>query len=382
MHAHVSYFSPAHGWANLPTRAEPPDFVLLFGARELFQAGAALDALSATLPRERFFGCSTAGEIEEAHVCDGSIVATSVWLGKAHIRVASVSLSHDAAGSAEAAGKLLAERVAAEGLRHVFVLSDGTQVNGTQLVDGLTKYLPAGVSLSGGLSGDGAAMKETVVCHAGQVSTGTISAIGFIGDIRVGTGSVGGWDAFGPIRKVTRATGNVLFELDGEPALALYKRYLGEHAASLPAGALRFPLRLMPRDGEPVVRTILGVDEAAQSMTFAGDLPVGAEVQLMRANFDRLVMAGERAAEASLSSSGSKPELAVLISCVGRRLILKQRTEEEVEAVRSVLGEDVHTTGFYSYGELSPVTGGARCQLHNQTMTITTFSEAAPCTPS
>jgi hypothetical protein len=348
--------------------------VLLFGGREVLQRGEALDTLAACLPRERFFGCSTAGEIDEATVSDGTVVATSIWLDKSRLVFASVSIDRDGGGSAEVAGRELAKRLAVEGLRHVFVLSDGTRVNGTQLVEGLTAALPPHVSLSGGLSGDGEAMRETVVCHAGELTSGLVTGIGFAGEIRVGTGSMGGWDAFGPIRKVTRASGNVLFELDGEPALTLYKRYLGEHAATLPAGALRFPLKLVTAENVPVVRTILGVDEATQSMTFAGELREGSDVQLMRANFDRLVAAGEHAAEASLSPVG-RPEFAILVSCVGRRLVLKQRAEEEVEAVRAVLGQGVSTTGFYSYGELAPSTSGARCQLHNQTMTVTTFAE-------
>jgi hypothetical protein len=173
---------------------------------------------------------------------------------------------------------------------------------------------------------------------------------------------------------VTKAEGNVLYELDGERALSLYKKYLGPHAAGLPSSALLFPLLVTPvGGGSPVVRTILGVDEEKGTMTFAGDVPQGSAAQLMRANFERIIHAGEGAALASAQEA--KPDLAVLISCVGRKLILKQRTEEEVEAVRQVLGQDVVTAGFYSYGELAPHSQGAPCQLHNQTMTVTTFTE-------
>jgi hypothetical protein len=61
---------------------------------------------------------------------------------------------------------------------------------------------------------------------------------------------------------------------------------------------------------------------------------------------------------------------------VGRRLVLRQRIEEEVEAVREVLGGAPVMTGFYSYGEISPLNPSARCALHNQTMTVTTLTEA------
>jgi hypothetical protein len=196
--------------------------------------------------------------------------------------------------------------------------------------------------------------------------------------LRVGYGSLGGWDPFGPERLITRSKGNVLYELDGHSALELYKKYLGEHAQGLPATGLLFPLSLRVKAGETgVVRTILSVNEQEQSMTFAGDVPEGAYARLMKANFDRLIDGAIGAAKTSYQAIGStSPDLAVLISCVGRKLILKQRIEEEVEGVRDILGERTVLTGFYSYGEISPFAPGAKCELHNQTMTITTFSEA------
>jgi hypothetical protein len=205
-----------------------------------------------------------------------------------------------------------------------------------------------------------------------------VGVVGLYGDrLRVGYGSMGGWDTFGPDRMITRSVGNVLYELDGEPALTLYKRYLGEHAAGLPASGLRFPLSLRSGHSENrVVRTILGVDEEKGSLTFAGDVPQGHQARLMKANVDRLIDGATGAANRSHEVVGSSsPELAVLISCVGRRLVLGQRIEEEVESVRRVLGPGATQLGFYSYGEIAPFTPSAQCELHNQTMTITTFAE-------
>jgi hypothetical protein len=205
-----------------------------------------------------------------------------------------------------------------------------------------------------------------------------IAALGFYGNrLRVGFGSLGGWDPFGPERLITRSQGNVLYELDRRSALDLYKLYLGEHAKGLPATGLLFPLSLRMKTGETgVVRTILSVDEEEQSMTFAGDVPEGAYARLMKANFDRLIDGAIGAAQASYQALGStSPHLAVLISCIGRKLVLRQRIEEEVEGVRDVLGDRTILTGFYSYGEICPFSTGAKCELHNQTMTITTFLE-------
>jgi hypothetical protein len=169
----------------------------------------------------------------------------------------------------------------------------------------------------------------------------------------------------------------VLYERDGQSALALYKRYLGEHAKDLPASGLLFPLSLRTReDVPPVVRTILSVNEADQSMTFAGDVPEGGYVRLMKANFDRLIDGAVGAGRVSARAlADTRAELALLISCVGRRMVLRQRVEEEVEGVRDIVGPTAAIAGFYSYGEISPFTPKARCELHNQTMTVTTLSE-------
>jgi hypothetical protein len=262
------------------------------------------------------------------------------------------------------------------------VLSDGLQVNGSQLVRGLNDVLPTGVVVTGGLAGDGARFQATWNLHEGRPVQGIVGAVGFYGDaIRVGHGSKGGWDIFGPERRVTRSAANVLFELDGKPALRLYKEYLGDRAAGLPATGLLFPLAL--RDGvgddKRLVRTILAVDEATQSMTFAGDIPEGSLVQLMRANFDRLIEGAEAAGQVSAASTGASrgSMLSIAISCVGRRLVLGERSEEEVEAALAALPSGTEQVGFYSYGEISPYAMGT-CDLHNQTMTLTTLSEAWP----
>jgi hypothetical protein len=239
--------------------------------------------------------------------------------------------------------------------------------------------LPRGVTVTGGLAGDGDRFQSTwTVCDSKPIAR-SICAVGLYGDkIRIGHGSKGGWDLFGPERRVTRSRGNVLFEIDRRPALALYKEYLGERAAGLPATGLLFPLALRrdSNDQHQLVRTILAVDEKDQSMTFAGDVPEGSLVQLMRANFDRLI---EGASLAAAMAGEDTPEpndvLAIAISCVGRRLVLGERAEEEVEAVLGSLPKGARQVGFYSYGEISPIVGG-NCDLHNQTMTLTTIREA------
>ncbi len=353
-----------------------PELVFAFGGTTTLADDCLLSEVAGAFPAAQVLGCSTAGEIYGTEVSDDALVVTAVAFERATCRGAHVSVRDFE--SSYAVGTELGRSLCTEGLVHVFVISDGLEVNGSELADGLTDTLPSSVTVTGGLSGDGDRFGETLVLWGGKALRGTVAAIGFYGPgIRFGFGSLGGWDPFGPERLVTRSDGNVLYELEGRSALALYKEYLGDYAEGLPATGLLFPLAVRMPGSEPsLVRTILSIDEEKHSMTFAGDVPEGAHARLMKANFDRLIDGAIGAAGSSTAMLGdTRPELALLISCVGRKMVLKQRVEEEVEGVREVLGDDVVLAGFYSYGEISPVVPVTRCELHNQTMTITTVSE-------
>lgn len=372
-------WTPNTGWQPAPSGqlADAAQLVLLFGSTAIFKTAERINEIRRAYPQAHLFGCSTAGEINGTQVRDDSLAVTAIRFEHTQLKGAHLTV----AGPEESfqAGERLGQMLDPHGLVHVFVLSEGVHINGSELVQGLTKHLPPGVTATGGLSGDGERMRETYVLWNEQAQSHAIGALGFYGDrLKVGYGSLGGWDAFGPVRLITRAEGNVLYDMDGKPALELYKKYLGEHAQELPAAGLLFPLSLRTRgDQTGVVRTLLAVNEEEQSMTFAGDVPNGSYAQLMKANFDRLIDGASGAAKTSYEALGSAaPELAILISCVGRKMVLKQRIEEEVESVRDVLGAKTALTGFYSYGEISPFTPNAACELHNQTMTITTLSEA------
>lgn len=352
------------------------DLVFVFGSRGALESSASMEVLRDAFPNAQRIGCSTSGEIAGTRVHDDSIVVTAVDFEHTWTRAAEVSMN-EVQNSFEA-GKRLAKMLDPRDLTHVLVLSDGLGVNGSDLVAGLTNHLPKDVAVTGGLAGDGDRFERTLVFGNGSPRTGVVAAIGMYGDrLKVSFGSLGGWDPFGPERVITRSSGNVLHELDGKSALGLYQSYLGEHAKGLPATGLLYPLALRVTEGQaPVVRTILSVDHHAKSLTFAGDVPEGAYARLMKANFDRLIDGATGAARASCEPlAGATPELALLISCVGRKLLLQQRIEEEVEGVRDVLGKKACLMGFYSYGEIAPFSRSLRCELHNQTMTITTFSE-------
>ncbi len=350
--------------------------VLLFGSTSVIKKREYFDDLKAFYPHAHFLGCSTAGEICDTRIYDETLIVTAIRFDHSQIQGTKIRLTETMDSCV--AGKQLAQALDHEDLVHVFVLSDGLHVNGSELVSGMLECLPDEVTVTGGLSADGSRFDETYVIWDEAPQEKTVAAIGLYGSrLKIGYGSLGGWDPFGPERLVTRSEGNVLYELDGRSALELYKKYLGAHAQGLPSTGLLFPLSLRTEEGDTaVVRTILSINEQQQSMTFAGDIPEGAYARLMKANFNRLIDGAAGAAETSCHSLGSsEPDLAILISCVGRRMVLKQRTEEEIEAVRDVLGKGTVLTGFYSYGEISPFTTNDQCELHNQTMTITTLFE-------
>jgi len=364
------------GWQPAPSDRERlrPAIVFVFGSREAISDPERLSELRATYPDALLFGCSTAGEIIGTRVEDETLCVTAVQFERTKLQSRQCLVEQPS--DSFAAGVALAAALPKDELKHILVLSDGLNVNGSELVRGLTRALPAGVTLTGGLSADGARFQSTLVLGREGPRERIVAAVGLYSKtLSVGCASLGGWDPFGPEREVTRSKGNVLYELDGRSALALYKEYLGPHADALPSSGLLFPLSLRTTGGSPgLVRTILSVDEGAQSLTFAGDVPQGAYARLMKANVERLIDGAVGAAE-SCVHRGTPVDLALLISCVGRKLVLRQRVEEEVEAVRGVLGPGTAMMGFYSYGEISPFTPDARCELHNQTMTITTFSE-------
>lgn len=381
MRIQQSRWDETHGW-NWGDRSQPnwnPELVLAFGATAAMKQERLLKDIQQRYPSALVCGCTTSGEILGNRIHDDSLVVTAVSFAATRL-VGAVESGRPAKDSKDL-GAALARQLPKKGLVHVLVFSDGLRVNGSELASGLQDELPVGVTVTGGLAGDGSRFQETLVVYDGQALSGAVLALGLYSDsLRVGHGSLGGWDAFGPERLITRSKGSVLYELDGKSALKLYKDYLGKHAEGLPATGLLFPLCLRRELNDPskVVRTILAVDEQEQSLTFAGDMPEGYYARLMKANLNRLVDGAEGAAQASLTGmAGARPELALLISCVGRKLVFKQRVEEELEAVREVLGPQAMLTGFYSYGELSPLAGGVQCGLHNQTMTITTLSETA-----
>jgi len=364
-------WSGKSGWGEPPSFSATADLVMVFADDVFFQTEACYTQLRGMFAQALIVGCSSSGSVMGVEISDGNVVATIVKLEHSSVRLASVDIEQGK-GSRELGEHLMGQLAAAD-LRHVFVLSDGLQVNGSELAQGLNQ---AGIPVTGGLAGDGTRFGKTWVMADAPAKSGRIAALGFYGDATVKSGCFAGWEEFGAERVVTKSVGNVVYEIDGEPALELYKKYLAEQAANLPASGLRFPLSIQAsKTDKALIRTLLAVDEAAHSLTFAGDVPQGYLCKLMRTNLDSLIDSAGLAAEEAQSANQDATGLCLVVSCVGRRLVMGQLTEEELEIVQQKLGENTSITGFYSYGELAPFSDVLQCQLHNQTMTLTTIYE-------
>ncbi len=349
--------------------------VLTFGCCDLITKPEIFAFLKQQYPNAHIVLASTSGEIIDENVYDNSLVATAIQFENTEIKCIEHEIINN---SSYETGLLLMNELMTDELSCVFVVADGININGTELVNGLNKNNLNKITITGGLAGDGARFINSYTGLNKIPKSGNVIGIGFYGKkIIVGHGSVGGWDEFGQERTITKAEKNVLYELDDKNALDLYKTYLGMYVNELPSSALLFPIALkVVEPSGTLVRTILSVNEKDSSMTFAGNMPVGSRVRLMKANFDRIIEGSCSAATISIENFKSKkPELAILISCIGRKLVLKTRTVEEIEIAKEVFGNDTVISGFYSNGEIAPFNSITECELHNQTMTITTFAE-------
>lgn len=356
-------------------RAIDPQLVLAFGGTRAFRDPSLPARLAGAFPAAQRVGCSTAGEISAEGSDDDTLLLSALRFDHPGVHVAQTRLAD--MDDSRAAGARVGDALREKGAHTVLCFAPGTNINGSALIEGMMSALP-GVRIAGGLAGDGADFQQTFTLHDGEVGADQVVAVGFSNDhLRAGFGSYGGWKPFGPARQVTRARHNVLYELDGEPALDVYKRYLGDHAQRLPSSGLLFPFSMLTGDRREVglIRTILSVCEADGSLTLAGDVIEQGYLQLMHASTDALVEGATSAAEAA-TLPGDTPGFALLVSCVGRKLVMGGRTDEEVDAVVDVLGAQHAYAGFHSYGEISPGAADVRCDLYNQTMTVTFLREA------
>lgn len=358
----------------LPNEYEKVQVVFLFGHTDVIKEEARFNEIQKQYPNAKIIGASTSGNIVAAEVSDYELTATAVFFEKSSVQVASISFSDE--DNVEELSKELINKLPQDDLKHIFVMSDGLLINGSELARGINKVSNS-ITVTGGMAGDGARFQETYIVADAAAKQRSIVAIGFYGDsLHIGTGCFAGWSEFGAQRMITKSKANVLYEIDGEPALDLYKKYLGDLANELPNSGLRFPLSIKENEDSPeIIRTLLAIDEEEKSITFAGDVPEGYSARLMKADIDILIDGASKAAK-SIEVGNDKTALGLVVSCVGRKIVMNYLIDDELEAVQNVLGTHVNLTGFYSYGEIAPFEEDIiTCELHNQTMTLTAIYE-------
>lgn len=350
--------------------------VLVFGNRFLLEEENLYQEIKEMFPNGNIVFGSTSGEIIEDKVSENTIVLTAIEFEKSSYLVKSKNVKEFNNNELDLGSQLISE-FPKKDLKHVYIISEGSTVNGSALIEGIEKEKHISIGLSGGLCGDDARFEKTLASYNSNPKEGEIVAVGFYGNtLEITSANYGGWTGFGPERIITKSKGNVLYELDGKPALDLYKKYLGDKAKELPKSALLYPLSVkITEDSQPIVRTIINIDEDTNTMILAGDVPQGSTVQLMMSTVDDIAEGASIAAKYAIRNRENLPQLALLVSCVGRKLVMDQRTEEEVEEVLDVIGNQSKIIGYYSYGEMAPFEGNNACMLHNQTMTLTLISE-------
>lgn len=349
--------------------------VLAFGERKFLDKTKPFHKLRSLFPNGDIIICSTSGQIADTHLIENNLVATAISFEKTEIKSIEVDIQLN--DDIHFLGNKIKTELLNNDLKSILIISEGSFINGTELINELILQTDERIPIFGGLAGDEYHFEKTIVGLNKDASPGKIVAVGFYGNhIHFGFASQGGWTDFGPEREVTQSDKNVLYKIGDRFALDLYKEYLGKYADGLPGSSLYFPLS-MKENGKPqVVRTILSIDESNKSMTFAGNIPEGSKIRLMKGNFDKLIDASFQAASNIKATQHEMPQLALLVSCVGRKIVLNNRIEEEIEAVKEVFGNDILVCGFYSYGEIAPTLDKVACELHNQTMTITTLFES------
>ncbi|MFA9374353.1 MAG: FIST signal transduction protein [Poseidonibacter sp.] len=357
------------------TQLDNVDIVFIFGNRDAIKNSENLAEIKQRYKNAKIVGSSTSGNINASEVSSYEIIATAISFEKSSIEVASICFNEE--DDVEELSKELVSKLKQENLKHIFVISDGLLINGSSLTRGINK-VTKNISVTGGMAGDGDKFEETYVVVDTQSNQRTIVAVGFYGnDLTIDTGCFAGWSEFGAQRIITKSKDNILYEIDNEPALDLYKKYLGSLASDLPNSGLRFPLSIKKdENSSEVIRTLLGINEEDKSITFAGDVPVGYKARLMKADIDLLIEGAGEAAK-SIKQTNDKTALGLVVSCVGRKIVMNYLVDDELEAVQNILGKNVVLSGFYSYGEIAPFKNNKiNCELHNQTMTLTVIYES------
>jgi hypothetical protein len=362
------------GFDNLKLQASEYQLLLVFAQKSLLADPAIFKKLKEHFNAAQIVSASTAGEIIGDESIEDAVLAIAIKMEQTPFKIVHQNIEQHA--NSYDLGLSLAKALKKDGLSYVMILSDGHIVNGSDLLDGIKSHLGEQLPMSGGMAGDGNLFSSTLVGFGEDIKNGHVVLIGFYGDaLHICIDVQRGFNYFGPERVVTKSNKNILYDIDGTKALDLYKKYLGEYVDELPGSALLFPVAILNDNDEPLVRTILSINEEDGSMVFAGNMPEGVTIRFMRSNLDQLINRAEEASK-RVTDCVDDPDLLLVMNCVGRKIILGQRRGEEIEALSKSLKGNTILAGFYTYGEFSSWEKPEKtCDLHNQTVVVTAIKE-------
>src|SRR4029450_401336 len=206
MHSQQITWNPKAGWSQVRAESEKVSLVFYFGTRQMLACGKRYAELREMFPAAHILGCSTGGQISNSDISDDEIAAAAISFDATRLQLVCRDIND--AQQSRHCGEIIGRALRREDLAGIFVLSDGLNVNGSELVSGLVASIGPGIPLTGGLAGDGAEFTETLVGGDCVPRPRMVVAVGFYGSaIRMGAGGAGGWDLFGARGEGTEATG-------------------------------------------------------------------------------------------------------------------------------------------------------------------------------
>lgn len=375
MHKEITRYHCEKGWIVSPTLLQA-DLVICFINDHWIDSLDAYNICRQHYVRaENILIVGSGGQIVDEHLIDDELCMVAIqWEHSTSKGFITDCTSFEQTRKVASAA---AQAIMSETLRHVLVFADAQHINGTELLKGLYDVLPAHIGVSGGLASDGKTIKQSRVGLNHNPQNHKIAVIGLYGDrLQIHCSAQSGWLPFGPIRTVTKAQENKLFEADGLPVFDIYKQYINANdAQDLTTHSLYHPLAVLNKDGSDfAIRAIVALDAEEKSLTLTCDIPQGSIFQLTHCHYKGVIAGAEEAAEQIRQHANLDHAFVLMVDCIARRLLLGMKTEDELEVVKEVL-PNTPCIGFYSHGEIAWHRNNNSCKLHNQTMTMTSISE-------
>ncbi len=362
---------------------QPTADLLLVFASVRFDPEPLLKGIGSVFLEAPLVGCSTAGEILTEGPSRRSVVVMAIRSDS--LRIAT-GLSMGIRKNPLQAGRDLATRISQSKLPNphgLLIFPDGLTGNVAEVIRGIQDVLGLSFPIVGGSSADDFAFDRTYQFFHGQVFTDAVAGILLAGPIALGIGARHGWHPLGKPRRVTRASANIVREMDKQSAVNLYETYFGKAAASLKTERLAdmsilYPLGMpIPGEEEYLLRNVLRVDPD-DSIVYAGEVPEGSEVRLMMGSKQKALEAARLAAEQAVRSIAPQtPRLGLVFSSCSRERLFGRRAPEEIASIRRTLGNNVPLVGFYDYGEQAPLTATqfhGRSYFHNESVVVVALS--------